>query len=101
MLSEPCAVAAEQLWGKELSFNNYLDLHAAATIASDFEEPFAVVIKHTNPCGAACGDTLAAAYAMAYEGDPLSAFGSVVGVNRQVDKKTLLYRLRKGIWTQR
>ena len=83
-----CLSDAEQISGKELSFNNYLDLHAAATITAEFEKPFAVVIKHTNPCGAACGDTLAGAYAMAYEGDPLSAFGSVVGVNRQVDEET-------------
>ncbi len=56
-----CLSEAEQISGKELSFNNYLDLHAAATITAVFEEPFGVVIKLTHPCGAACGDTWAGA----------------------------------------
>ena len=71
--------------GKELSFTNLLDLDAAARLALEFDEPAAVVIKHTNPCGAATGDTIAAAYVRAREADALSAFGGIVGVNRPID----------------
>jgi phosphoribosylaminoimidazolecarboxamide formyltransferase / IMP cyclohydrolase len=71
--------------GKELSFTNLLDLDAAARIAMEFSEPAAVVIKHTNPCGAATGHSAADAYVRAREADPLSAFGGIVGVNRPID----------------
>jgi len=71
--------------GKELSFNNIWDLEAALQMALDFEKPFAAVIKHTNPCGAAVGETLADAYAKALASDPLSAFGSIIALNRKVD----------------
>jgi phosphoribosylaminoimidazolecarboxamide formyltransferase/IMP cyclohydrolase len=74
--------------GKELSFTNLLDLDAAARIALEFTEPAAVVIKHTNPCGAATGAALAEAYVRAREADPLSAFGGIVGVNRPIDVET-------------
>ena len=73
------------LSGKELSFNNLWDLEAALQIAQDFLPPFAAVIKHTNPCGAAIGKTLAEAYSKALACDPLSAFGSVIALNRIVD----------------
>lgn len=76
---------AQQLSGKELSFNNYGDLDACLEMVLDFEEPFACVVKHANPCGAATGETLAEAYRRAYESDPLSAYGSVIGLNREVD----------------
>ncbi|MGE3277996.1 MAG: bifunctional phosphoribosylaminoimidazolecarboxamide formyltransferase/IMP cyclohydrolase [Vicinamibacterales bacterium] len=76
------------LQGKELSFTNLLDLDAAARIALEFEEPAAVVIKHTNPCGAATGATIAEAYVRAREADPLSAFGGIVGLNRVLDEDT-------------
>ncbi len=76
------------LSGKELSFNNIWDLESALLMALDFEQPFAAVIKHTNPCGAAVGKTLAEAYAKALAGDPLSAFGSVISLNRTVDIDT-------------
>ena len=76
----------EQLGGKELSFNNILDLDAAWTAAQDFEEPAAVIIKHTNPCGLACGNDLLQAYKKAHSCDPISAFGSVVSFNRKVSK---------------
>ncbi|OIO38368.1 MAG: bifunctional phosphoribosylaminoimidazolecarboxamide formyltransferase/IMP cyclohydrolase [Candidatus Omnitrophica bacterium CG1_02_49_10] len=79
---------AKQLHGKELSFNNIIDLNAAIEIASDFEEPAAVVIKHTNPCGAATADKQVKAYKDALKCDPLSAFGSIVGFNRAVDEET-------------
>ncbi|MCE5266839.1 MAG: bifunctional phosphoribosylaminoimidazolecarboxamide formyltransferase/IMP cyclohydrolase [Planctomycetaceae bacterium] len=78
-------VAGRQLHGKELSYNNLLDLDSALGIVRQFAEPAAVVIKHNNPCGAAVADTSVAALQRALAGDPLSAFGSVLGVNRTVD----------------
>jgi phosphoribosylaminoimidazolecarboxamide formyltransferase/IMP cyclohydrolase len=78
-------VAGRQLHGKELSYNNLLDLDSALAIIRQFSEPVAVVVKHNNPCGAAVADTLAAALQRALDGDPLSAFGSVLGLNRTVD----------------
>jgi phosphoribosylaminoimidazolecarboxamide formyltransferase / IMP cyclohydrolase len=78
---------AKQLQGKELSYNNIVDLQAAWDVAQEFEgnTPFCAIIKHTNPCGAATGKTLAEAYQRALECDPVSAFGGVIGVNRSVD----------------
>jgi phosphoribosylaminoimidazolecarboxamide formyltransferase / IMP cyclohydrolase len=74
--------------GKELSYTNLLDLDAALRIALEFTEPAAVVIKHTNPCGVATGATIDAAYVRARDADSLSAFGGIVGVNREIDDKT-------------
>jgi phosphoribosylaminoimidazolecarboxamide formyltransferase/IMP cyclohydrolase len=74
-----------QLQGKELSFNNLLDLDSAMRIAGAFREPAAVVIKHTNPCGVARRETLAEALRAAIESDPVSAFGGLIGVNRELD----------------
>jgi phosphoribosylaminoimidazolecarboxamide formyltransferase/IMP cyclohydrolase len=79
---------ARQLHGKELSFNNIVDVEAAYGIVADFNQPSAAIIKHTNPCGCGTGDTLAEAYAKAYEADPISAFGGIIGLNREVDAKT-------------
>jgi len=76
---------ARQLQGKELSFNNIVDLQAAWDLAQEFDEPVVAIIKHTNPCGTATGKTLAEAYQRALECDPVSAFGGVIGVNRPVD----------------
>src|SRR6202044_938437 len=76
---------ARQLQGKELSFNNIVDLQAAWDLAQEFEEPVVAIIKHTNPCGTATGKTLAEAYKRALECDPVSAFGVVIGVNRPID----------------
>ncbi len=76
---------AQQLGGKELSFNNILDADGAWNAASDFAEPTVVVVKHTNPCGLASYEDLAEAYRRAYAGDPVSAFGGIVAVNRRVD----------------
>jgi len=76
------------LQGKELSYTNLLDLDAAARIALEFSEPAAVVIKHTNPCGAATGRSAADAYVRAREADPVAAFGGIVGLNRPVDVET-------------
>jgi phosphoribosylaminoimidazolecarboxamide formyltransferase/IMP cyclohydrolase len=80
--------AATVIQGKELSYTNLLDLDAAARIVLEFSEPAAVVIKHTNPCGAATADTIAQAYVTAREADALSAFGGIVGLNRGIDEET-------------
>jgi phosphoribosylaminoimidazolecarboxamide formyltransferase / IMP cyclohydrolase len=74
--------------GKELSYTNLLDLDAALRIVLEFVEPAAVVIKHTNPCGTATGTTISDAYVRAREADPLSAFGGIVGLNREIDAET-------------
>ncbi len=74
--------------GKELSFNNLLDLDAALDLLAEFQETTAVVIKHTNPCGLACDPDVRRAYVKARECDPLSAFGGVVGINREVTRET-------------
>src|SRR5918995_724481 len=76
------------LQGKELSFTNLLDLDAAARIVLEFDEPAAAVIKHTNPCGAATGPTIADAYVRARDADALAAFGGIVGLNRALDLPT-------------
>jgi phosphoribosylaminoimidazolecarboxamide formyltransferase/IMP cyclohydrolase len=76
---------AEVLQGKELSYTNLLDLDAAVRIVLEFDEPAAVVIKHTNPCGAATGDAAADAYIRAREADSLAAYGGIVGLNRPID----------------
>jgi phosphoribosylaminoimidazolecarboxamide formyltransferase/IMP cyclohydrolase len=78
-------VAARQLNGKELSYNNLLDLDAALAIVRAFAKPAVAVIKHNNPCGAAVDEQLSNAVNKAMAGDPLSAFGSVIGINRPVD----------------
>src|SRR5207253_3915830 len=75
----------EQLQGKELSYNNIVDLEAAWELAQEFDEPVCAIIKHTNPCGTATGKTLAEAFKKALEADPVSAFGGVIGVNRVID----------------
>lgn len=79
---------AEQLHGKELSFNNFLDLSAALEIARDFSRPTVVIIKHSNPCGIASGNSLSQALDPAWVSDPVSAFGSVIGLNRKMDAQT-------------
>jgi phosphoribosylaminoimidazolecarboxamide formyltransferase / IMP cyclohydrolase len=79
---------AKILHGKELSYNNLLDLDAALELVREFTDPAAVVIKHNNPCGCALGKTLAEAFEKAHAGDPVSAFGSVVGFNRPLDAAT-------------
>ena len=76
---------ARQLQGKELSYNNIVDLQAAWDLAQEFAEPVCAIIKHTNPCGTATGTTLLEAYKKALECDPVSAFGGVIGVNRPID----------------
>ncbi len=80
--------AAAVLQGKELSYTNLLDLDAAARIVLEFDEPAAAVIKHTNPCGAATGRSMAEAYTKARDADALSAFGGIIGLNRPIDEAT-------------
>ncbi len=77
---------AEKLHGKALSFNNMLDLDASWALVREFEEPAAAVIKHNTPCGAAVAATVAEAYTLAFDSDPLSAFGGIVAFNREVDE---------------
>jgi phosphoribosylaminoimidazolecarboxamide formyltransferase/IMP cyclohydrolase len=75
----------KQLWGKELSFNNILDLHAAVNIVKEFEDPAVVFVKHNNPCGIAENKEILKAYKDAWSCDKLSAFGGIVSVNRNID----------------
>jgi phosphoribosylaminoimidazolecarboxamide formyltransferase/IMP cyclohydrolase len=84
----PSLVSAQQLVGKELSYNNLLDLDSALAIVRPFDAPACAVIKHNNPCGAAVADTLGAATRNALDGDPVSAFGGVLAFNRSVDAET-------------
>jgi phosphoribosylaminoimidazolecarboxamide formyltransferase/IMP cyclohydrolase len=76
---------AKQSQGKELSYNNLVDLDACWDLVSEFEEPAVVIIKHTNPCGASTGASILEAYQRALASDPVSAFGGVLGINREVD----------------
>jgi phosphoribosylaminoimidazolecarboxamide formyltransferase / IMP cyclohydrolase len=80
--------AAEQLQGKELSYNNLVDLDAAWQLIREFDRPAAAIVKHTNPCGCAEQSTLAESYRHAFEADPVSAFGGVLAFNRAVDRDT-------------
>ena len=79
---------AKQLQGKELSYNNLVDLDAAWALVQEFERPAAVIIKHNNPCGCAEQDSLAEAYRKAYACDPVSAYGGVLAFNRAMDRAT-------------
>ncbi|NLY56212.1 MAG: bifunctional phosphoribosylaminoimidazolecarboxamide formyltransferase/IMP cyclohydrolase [Firmicutes bacterium] len=84
----PGLAAAKQLNGKELSFNNINDANAALQAVVEFTEPAAVCVKHTTPCGVAIGKDIYEAYCRAYEADPVSIFGGIVALNREVDKRT-------------
>jgi phosphoribosylaminoimidazolecarboxamide formyltransferase / IMP cyclohydrolase len=87
---QACVATASVLHGKELSYNNILDLDSALNLVREFAMPASVVIKHNNPCGAAVGARLVEAFAQAYEGDPVSAFGGILGFNREVDEATAM-----------
>ncbi len=88
-VKEPFSLAtAEQLNGKELSYNNIQDANATLNIAREFDEPFCVGVKHMNPCGSATGKTIAEAWKKAYEADKTSIFGGIVAANREVDLET-------------
>ncbi len=84
--TRPTIATAEVLGGKQLSYNNILDLDAALGLCLELTEPAAVIVKHNNPCGVALGRDLATAYSRAREADPTSAFGGIVAVNREVDE---------------
>lgn len=81
-------VDAKLLQGKEMSYNNYLDAASALELVKEFKEPAAVIIKHNNPCGVAVGKELLSAYKKAYNSDPVSAFGGIIALNREVDEAT-------------
>lgn len=85
---EGTLAGAKKLQGKELSYNNLVDLQAAWSVVSEFPQPAATVVKHTNPCGTALGDNICAAYLGAYTSDPISAFGGIIGLNRIMDADT-------------
>lgn len=88
-VKEPFSLAsAEQLNGKELSYNNIQDANATLNIAREFDEPFCVGVKHMNPCGSATGKTIAGAWKKAYEADKTSIFGGIVAANREIDLET-------------
>jgi len=81
---------AEQLHGKELSYNNINDADAALAIVREFDQPAVVAIKHSNPCGVGIGADIREAYQKAYEADPVSIFGGIVAANRSIDRDTAL-----------
>lgn len=88
-VKEPFSLAtAEQLNGKELSYNNIQDANATLNIAREFDEPFCVGVKHMNPCGSATGKTISEAWKKAYEADKTSIFGGIVAANREIDLET-------------
>jgi phosphoribosylaminoimidazolecarboxamide formyltransferase/IMP cyclohydrolase len=84
----PTIADAEVLHGKGLSYNNLLDLDAALAAVQNFTAPTVAIIKHTNPCGLACDDSLVEAYRKAHAGDPISAYGGIIGCNRSMDEAT-------------
>lgn len=88
LLKKNSLIAAKQLHGKELSYNNINDTEAALGAVAEFSEPAAVAVKHSNPCGIGVGKTIEDAFAKAFAGDPVSIFGGIVALNREVDKAT-------------
>ena len=88
--TEPSVATARQLAGKALSYNNIYDLDTALELVREFDEPAAVIVKHAIPCGVGTGETLRDAYLHAREGDPISAFGGIVALNRHVDRATAI-----------
>jgi phosphoribosylaminoimidazolecarboxamide formyltransferase/IMP cyclohydrolase len=84
--NKPVAICAKQLHGKELSYNNYLDLEAAWRLVHEFSAPACAVIKHNNPCGCAEGSTIKDAYFKALACDPVSAFGGIIAFNKSVEE---------------
>ncbi len=89
VIDQPAIATAEQLWGKELSYNNIMDADAALDLIMEFSRPACVILKHSNPCGAAQSEgSLEEAYRKALAVDTTSAFGGIVGLNRTVDADT-------------
>lgn len=87
-IQENSVATAQQLQGKELSFNNIADTDAALECVKEFEQPACVIVKHANPCGVALGKNIFEAYDRAYKTDPTSAFGGIIAFNRELDKET-------------
>jgi len=87
-LKEPCIANSEKLKGKELSFNNILDIDATIEMVKDFEEPTAAIVKHMNPSGIASAESISKAFEMALGADSLSAYGGIVALNRELDAET-------------
>lgn len=87
-IQEASVATAEQLQGKELSFNNIADTDSALECVKEFDEPACVIVKHANPCGVAIGDDILSAYDRAFKTDPTSAFGGIIAFNRELDAKT-------------
>jgi phosphoribosylaminoimidazolecarboxamide formyltransferase/IMP cyclohydrolase len=87
-IKQPCITNAEHLHGKKLSWTNVLDLDTALELVKEFDEPAVAIIKHTSPCGAACGTNVFDAFEKAYAADPVSAFGGIIGANRKIDLDT-------------
>ncbi|MDD5069266.1 MAG: bifunctional phosphoribosylaminoimidazolecarboxamide formyltransferase/IMP cyclohydrolase [Candidatus Omnitrophica bacterium] len=90
------SVKFEQIQGKELSYNNFMDLDTALCCVKEFSDPAAVIVKHSTPCGVGTDKKLVNAYKKAYSADPLSSFGGIVGFNRKVDKFTAQALLKSG-----
>ncbi|OQY10274.1 MAG: bifunctional phosphoribosylaminoimidazolecarboxamide formyltransferase/IMP cyclohydrolase [Fusobacteriia bacterium 4572_132] len=84
-IEEDCAATAEILHGKQLSFNNIIDVDAAIEIVKEFDKPAVAIIKHTNPCGTAIADDILTAFKDALASDPVSAFGSIIAINEKVE----------------
>lgn len=82
------ALQFEQLGGKELSYNNIVDMSSAYELVCEFQQPSCIIIKHTNPCGAATADSISKAYELAFKTDPVSSYGGICGFNREVDEAT-------------
>ncbi|MBA3046676.1 MAG: bifunctional phosphoribosylaminoimidazolecarboxamide formyltransferase/IMP cyclohydrolase [Candidatus Thermoplasmatota archaeon] len=87
-LTEPCIANSKKLKGKELSYNNILDMNATLEMVKDFDEPTAAIVKHMNPSGIASADNISEAFGKALGADPLSAYGGIVALNREVDANT-------------
>jgi len=96
----PSISNAEQIQGKQLSYNNLLDFDAALAMVTEFEEPTVIVVKHNNPCGAASADNLVEAYELAINTDPMSSFGGIIALNRGVDSelsKNIISSFKEGV----
>ncbi|AHV95557.1 bifunctional phosphoribosylaminoimidazolecarboxamide formyltransferase/IMP cyclohydrolase [Paenibacillus sabinae] len=88
LAAQDTLTGAEQLHGKELSYNNINDANAALQIVKEFDEPAVVAVKHMNPCGVGVGESILQAYQKAYNADPVSIFGGIVAANRYIDSDT-------------
>ena len=93
--AEPSVSTAQQLQGKELSYNNVADTDAALECVKSFEQPACVIVKHANPCGVAIGADIDEAYSRAFQTDPTSAFGGIIAFNRPLDEKTARHIIDK------